>query len=372
MVGTILIFIAVLAILVLVHEWGHFYTARKFDCDVEEFGIGFPPRATSWISKKTGIRYSLNWLPLGGFVKIKGEDGQDKSDPGSFAAKPAWQRAIILVAGVAMNWLLAAVLLTIGFMIGLPSGLPADSAGLSPYARVSERQVQIYSVVPQSVAAEAGVQTGDIIQLIDGQPYTDVDNVQEFIVDSKNESMDLTLLRGDEQLRITVTPLLNEDLGRATLGVGLVSVGTVSYPWFAAPVAGVQATAQLTGTIVVAFADLISDLVTGQSADVDVSGPVGIAVLTGQVARLGITHLLQFVALLSINLAIINILPLPALDGGRLLFLGIEAIRRKPADQKFESIVHNIGFLLLLLLIVFVTYRDIVRWGGGLIERIIG
>lgn len=371
MLFTLFIFIAVLAVLVLVHELGHFWAARKFGCGVEEFGFGFPPRITGWRSPKSGVLYSLNWIPLGGFVKIKGEDGSDRDDSESFGSKPAWQRAIILAAGVTMNFVLAAVVLSVGFGFGLPTALPDSRAELGPLATIRDSQIVITLVTENSPAAAAGFHSGDSIIDIDGVQFLTLGEAQEYIAAAANQSMTVTIVRDHEPQDIDVTPVYQADLGRVAVGFGLTRTGIVSYPWYAAPIKGTAAAWNMLVAIVTTFASLLHDLFTGTAAGVDVSGPVGIAVVTGQVARMGWAHLLEFMALLSINLAVINVLPFPALDGGRLIFLLVEKIRRQPVNAKIEALVHNIGFGLLMMLIVFVTYRDIVRWGGGLWEKLV-
>jgi len=371
MLFTIIIFIIVLAILVLAHEIGHYLTALKFGCKVEEFGIGFPPRIKKWKSKKSGIDYSLNWIPLGGFVKIKGEDGESREDPDSFGSKPVWQRAIILSAGVLMNIVLAVILLSIGFGFGLPTALPDDLSKLGQ-AKVREAQTQIYLVSENSAAARAGIQIGDVILSIDGQEFDDLVEIQNYLASQENQEVNLLISRAGSETEVLVTPEYWEEIKQAGIGVGLVRTGLVSYPWYLSLFKGLEATWTLLVTILVAFYTIIKNLIIGLPTGVEVAGPVGIAVLTGQVARMGFVYILQFTALLSINLAIINFIPFPALDGGRVLFLIIEKIRRRPVNQKIENLVHNMGFLLLMALIIFITYRDVIKWGGGLWQRIIG
>ncbi|MFA5358363.1 MAG: RIP metalloprotease RseP [Patescibacteria group bacterium] len=371
MIFTIIIFVAVLAILVLVHEIGHFITARKFGCAVEEFGIGFPPQAKKWKSKKTGINYSLNWIPLGGFVKIKGEDGENRQENDSFGSKKVWQRAIILSSGVLMNIVLAIVLLSIGFGIGLPSALPDDLSDLGR-AHVKDAKIQIYAISDGSPAATAGLQSGDALVSIDGNSLNKLEDVQSYIAGKDGQEINLALQRGQEDVNVKVVPVFREEIGKAGIGVALARTGIVSYPWYLAPIKGAEATFSLFWAIVVAFYTLIKNLVTGIPVGADVAGPVGIAVMTGQVARMGFVYLLQFTALLSVNLAIINFLPLPALDGGRILFLIVEKIRRRPIRQEVEAVVHNIGFMLLIGLMIFVTFRDVIKWGGGFFSKIFG
>ncbi len=373
MITTIVSFILILAVLVLVHEWGHFYAALKFGCKVDEFGFGFPPRLWSRKSKKhPGMIYSINLIPLGGFVKIKGENGDGKLDTDSFANKTFWQRAIILSAGVAMNVVLCFVLLSIGFWMGIPQVL--DDIPTS--ATVRDAKVQIMEILPDSPAQKAGIVVGDIVQgYIDGEcpagvvcdmtpifvEFTNVSEVQDYIASHQDYDLTLQIKRADsnEIKKIHVTPTFNSEINKAVIGVSLVKTGVVSYPVWIAPVKGFTATAGLTQQIFVSFYGLFKDLIVKQEVSVDVSGPVGIAVLTGQVVSEGIVYIMYFVALLSLNLAIINFIPFPALDGGRFLFLIIEKVRRKPVSQNIEGMVHMIGFALLLLLVIVVTIRDI-------------
>lgn len=363
MFGSIILFLVVLSILVLAHEAGHFVTALWVGVKVEEFGVGFPPRAFSIIRK--GIRYSINWIPLGGFVKIKGESGEDRHDPESFASKPAWKRFLVLVAGVVMNFVLAVVLLTIGSYVGMPQVV--DGA-LAPQAHVREQVVNIIEVAKDSAASAAGMQAGDQLQSIDGNAFTKAEDAQNYIASHQESQMTLIVKRADAMYTYTATPsVIAESDGKKVLGLGLIGTGIVSYPWYLAPVQGVQVTFEFTKQILIAFYGLIKNLIIHQQVSVDLSGPVGIAVMTGEVARLGFVYLLQFAAVLSINLGVVNFIPFPALDGGRILFLVIEKIRRKPVEARIEAMVHNIGFLLLMGLVVLITYRDLVKFGGQLL-----
>lgn len=381
---TIIIFIAVLSLLVFVHELGHFLTARRFGVRADEFGFGFPPRALGVYRNKAGkwrfvfggktyeslenetkadlvpakeaTIYSLNWLPIGGFVKIKGENDNGDTEPDSFAAKKIWKRIVILSAGVIMNVILAWFLFAIGYMIGMPQ----STAEVGPRARVSEAMVAIVDVRPDSPAAVAGLVTGDSIISVDGQPVALEQELQALIGARPNQEVALIIERNGEEMPLTVTPSANE-VGQGMIGVGIMAAGTVSYPFFDAVIEGAKTTGWLLKEIVIAFGGLIKNLVGGQPVGADFAGPVGIANITGQAARLGLAHLLQFTALLSLNLAVINILPFPALDGGRILFLLVEKIKGKPVRREIEAVAHNIGFILLIALIIFVTYKDIVR-----------
>lgn len=361
--STVLLFIIVLAVLVLVHELGHFLTARWFGIDVEEFGFGFPPRIFG--IKKGKTLYSLNWIPLGGFVKIKGEDDPEAHGPGTFAHKPAWARAIVIGAGVFMNLVLASLLFAIGLTIGMPQAVDSLPAN----ARVRDRQVQIIEVLKGTPAEQAGFMAGDTIVSINDQAFTKVEDVQT-IVNIAESSVSVEIRRGKETFTRVLTPVLEPSLGKRVMGVGLVEAATVSYPWYIAIGKGVQATGFYLKEISLSFADLFKGLFVGQKSDVEFSGPVGIAVLTGRAARLGFTYLLQFAALLSINLAVINVLPIPALDGGRLLFIIIEKIRGRSVRPIVEAVIHRIAFFLLLGLIVIVTAKDLARYGNQILKAL--
>jgi regulator of sigma E protease len=380
---TIIVFILVLSVLVFVHELGHFYTARRLGVRADEFGFGFPPRVFGFYKNKFGkwrkilgktsyesleksskekdipakksTIYSINWIPIGGFVKIKGENGEGKNDEDSFAFKKIWQRVLILSAGVIMNVVLAWLLFSLGYMLGLPQ----STADLGKNARVSEARVAIMEVLPDSPAEQAGLKAGDFILRVDGREVALEEDVQSFIADA-GEEVELLILDGGEERSLIVSPQENK-AGRAIIGVGIMAAGTVSYPFLGSFWEGAKLTGWMLKEIVIAFGNLISNLVSGQPVGGEFAGPVGIATITGQAARLGFVYLLQFVALLSLNLAIINILPFPALDGGRILFLLVEKLKGEPIRRNVEAVVHNIGFILLIALVIFITYKDIVK-----------
>ena len=396
MFTTIVIFIIVLSILIFAHELGHFMTARKFGVKAEEFGFGFPPRfggiykttAGKWrfvfgnkdVQDAADTVYSINWLPLGGFVKIKGEQGDNKQDVDSFSNQKIWKRIVILTAGVVMNLVIAAVFLSIGFIIGLPQALD----GVDVNAKISERNIQVMQVMDNSPAKEAGLQMGDVVVSVNGQKFGSYNELQLFTADKEGVELAYLIKRGDEELNLNITPHILENTdgadlpvvlentnevglpavasAKAGIGIAIAETGIISYPWYQAIWEGIKATVLMTWFILVAFVALIKGLILGQGVGAEIAGPIGIAVFTGQVARLGFVYILQFTALLSINLAIINYLPFPALDGGRVLFLLIEKVRGKAAPEKVEAIVHNTGFVLLMILVLVVTYRDIVKF----------
>ncbi len=381
---TVFIFLAVLLILVLVHEAGHFLTARLFGLRVYEFGFGFPPRllglkrlAGKWRwfrgteqivaadADPVGTVYSLNALPIGGFVRIHGEQGEDTNDPTSFAARPIWQRSLVVLAGVLGNILLAWLLFSGGLMAGVPSIIPEK---VPSYVTIKDRAIQVESVVVNSPAAEA-LAPGDTLLKIDTWPIDRLVVVPEYVVSHGDAAINLTIKRGQEIKNVTVTPRRDEQ-NVPRLGVQIVETGIIRLPWYRALWEGARTTGDVAVQIVQAFAGLFTNLVQGRPLGADVTGPVGIAVITGQVAKLGLAHLLQFVAMLSVNLALINVLPFPALDGGRFLFLMIERVRGRAIVARVENLIHTVGFVILLTLVVLVTYRDVAHYGAGFFQNL--
>ncbi len=358
-----LLFIVVLAVLVLFHELGHFLSARLFGIDVEEFGFGFPPRIFG--VKKGKTLYSLNGIPLGGFVRIRGEDDPKATGPGTFSHKKAWIRAIVIGAGVFMNLVLASLL----FAIGLTIGMPTATEGLPANARIRDAQVQIVEVLPGTPAASSGFLPGDTLVSIDGKSFTKIADVQAY-VNAAKPPIRVEIRRGRETFAQELTPVHDSQLGKSVMGVALIEAATVSYPWYVAIVEGIKETGFYLKEILLSFADLIKGLFVGQKSGVEFSGPVGIAVLTGRAARLGFTYLLQFAALLSINLAVINVLPIPALDGGRLLFIIIEKIRGRSMRPAVEAVIHRVAFLLLLAIVVLVTVHDLSQYGAKILHAL--
>jgi len=365
---TVVIFLAILSLLVFVHEAGHFITAKKSGMAVEEFGFGFPPRMFG--IKKGKTIYSINWIPLGGFVKIKGENGELRSELDSFSAQTFSKKALVLSAGVLMNVVLAFVLLSVGFMIGLPS---AVSDNIERGQIVGQLKVQISGVMKDSPAEKAGLATGDWIKKIDDQNVATSQELQNYVKEHADQTVVLTYSRSSAHINETATlkpEVLSNTNGQKVLGVNLIQAGAVKYGFWRSWFHGAMATVNLLWQIIYSFYDLISSLILGHGLSADLSGPVGVAYMTGEAARLGFSHLLYFAALLSLNLAVINFVPFPALDGGRLLFIIIEKIRRRPNNQKIEGIIHGTGFALLMLLVVVITYRDVLRYSGNFIDKI--
>jgi regulator of sigma E protease len=388
---TLLIFIAVLAVLVISHEWGHFIAARKSGMRVYEFGFGFPPRLfgirfeKNQLGKKKvrfiwgrkndedmqeGTIYSFNLVPLGGFVRIKGEDGGDQG-PDSFSAQKTWKRAVTLMAGVGMNIVLAFILLSVGFMLGTPQA----TENIPPGAKVANSHLEIMETIPGKPASEAGLQMGDIIVSLDDLQNPSVAAMQDYVNAHKDVAITVTVKRGEELIKKDIHPFVYENTGKGGLGVSLIEVGLVKYSWYKSLYYGLIMTGLYLKEILFSFYYLVVQLFAGAPVSDSLSGPVGIAVMTGKVAKMGFNYLLNFTALLSLNLAVLNVLPIPALDGGRLLFLIISKIKGKPVEQKYEQIAHGIGFLLLISLVIVITVKDLGKFSGlfsGLIQKIIG
>ncbi|MFY9457527.1 MAG: RIP metalloprotease RseP [Candidatus Spechtbacterales bacterium] len=366
MLVTISIFVIILAILILVHELGHFIVAKRSGAKVEEFGIGFPPRIFSL--KRGETMYSINLFPIGGFVKIYGEDGSPrlgeaggiKHDPRSFASKSIKTRAIIVAAGVLMNIFFAVIILSVGHFIGLPQVLDGESK----ISNVKNINIRIVDIAEGSPAKEAGIQIGDIIYGMSAalDKITDVKNIediQNFTDTHPGEKVAVSVKRGNVVTEKQVIPRSDPPEGEGPIGFAMVRTGQVSYPFYIAPLKGMESTFRFAAATVRAFGSAASELLATGSFGGELAGPVGIAVMTGEAQKLGFAFLLQFIALISINLAIINILPFPALDGGRLLFLGIEKIKGSPVNPKYEKMAHTAGFALLILLMIAITFRDI-------------
>lgn len=377
---TLLVFLAVLVVLVISHEFGHFWAARKNGMRVYEFGFGFPPRIGGWyrdpvtkkihwvgknfdVEKAPATVYSLNLFPIGGFVRIKGEDADNK-DPDSFNVKPVWRKSIVIVAGVTMNFLVAAILLSVGYMIGLPQ--PVDSLSDAELTDVKNHRTEVLQVLSGKPAELAGVQSGDVFLQVGEVSRPRLKQLQDYMDTHRNQDVVVKIERKGEILEKNIKPLVNDNTGRAGIGVAIVEYGTVQYPWHRAFYEGTMTAGWYTKEILFAFGGLIKGLLLGQGAGEAVAGPVGIAVMTGKVARMGIIYLLQFTAMLSLNLAVLNILPIPALDGGRLLFLLLGKLRRKAVSEKLERIFHTSGYLLLMILIVVITAKDIFGYRGAI------
>ena len=346
---SILIFLAILIVVILVHELGHYITAKRSKVKVEELGLGFPPRIPRLSFKRGETIYSLNLIPLGGFCRMAGEEDPDV--PGSLAGKSVKTRILVLSAGSLFMLLFPVLLLPIAYMI--PMERPVEDGG-----------VQVRSVAEGSPAEFAGIETDDIILSIDGQEVKTLEDVQQAVESKPGEEVNLLLLRDDTLLEKTLTPREEYPKDEGAMGVqmGYIMETSAYPPWEAIP-KGLGEYGQLLVAARDAFASLIAGEVELKNA---VAGPIGIAQMTDEVAALGAEPLIRLAALISVSLAVVNLLPIPGLDGGRIVFVVIEGIRRgKRISAKRENLIHLIGFALLLMLIVLVSYNDVMRLISG-------
>ncbi len=336
-------FFIILAVLILVHELGHFAMAKLMGVRVDEFGLGFPPRLKTW--RRNGTIYSLNAIPLGGFVKMLGENGED-TEPDSFGSKPQWQRLVILAAGPAMNLTLAVVVLFMVFVSGSPKSIAV-----------------ITGVTAHSPAQKAGLRTGDHILALDGSRVQYLEDLQVSTQAHQGQRVTLEVERGSRIFTVHLTPRVNPPPTQGRIGVQMEKTTTVRYDPGTALNLSVSQLGQMVATLPV-LAQNIAQHNGGQ-----VAGPIGIAQATTQVVHQepqnGLGSLFFFMALLSANLGILNLLPIPALDGGRIIFVLISWMRRRNLDPELEGVIHVVGMAVLLLLILVVSYQDIVRWVSG-------
>ncbi|MEK7125242.1 MAG: M50 family metallopeptidase [Patescibacteria group bacterium] len=358
---TAIIFIIVISILIFVHEFGHFVVAKRAGMKVEEFGFGFPPRL--WGLKRGDTTYSINWIPFGGFVKIYGEDGQDRADSGSFSSKSVGVRLGVVLAGVVMNFFFAMLLLMLGNGLGLRIAIVDETTNTV----AQDKKVQVIQVVPESPAETGGLRVLDAIKevrLPNGsiQSVRTPKDLQDIVTSAAGQRVGIITERGTERIEIPVTLRSNPPPGQGPLGVSLALTGVVSYPWYQAIWRGAVDTVNLTINTVYGYGDLLAKLITTGKLGADVSGPIGIASITGQAARIGFSYLIQLIAIISVNLAVLNIIPFPALDGGRALMLVIEKIKGSPVNVKVENAINTVGFFLLLTLMVLVTIKDIGKY----------
>ena len=363
---SIIIFIIILLVLVLVHEFGHFYTAKKFGIRVDEFGFGFPPKIFG--IKKGETTYSLNALPIGGFVKIFGENPDNENTNGpdasrSFVNKPKWQQAIVLFAGVAMNFLLAWILFSIGFMSGLPTSVGSEPSGY----KLSDVNLVVVSVSEKSPAEMAGLKSGDkIVTIASGADFIEKINpetLKSFILSHGDKKINLGYIRGQDKVfhSAVVTPVIEKGDAEPKIGISMDMIGTAKLPFFTALVEGMRLNWYVTKGTVVGPYTLVADSLRGQGSLDSVTGPIGMVGIVGDAYQFGFVYLLSFAALISINLAIINLLPFPALDGGRLFFLLIEKIKGSRLNPKIANTANMIGFGVLILLMIVVTWHDVVK-----------
>ncbi|MFC1730657.1 RIP metalloprotease [candidate division KSB1 bacterium] len=369
---TILIFFGVLLVLIIVHEFGHFIVAKRSGIRVDEFGIGFPPKL---FSKKYGeTEYSINALPFGGFVRIFGENPDEMSISGPYHAralinKPKLIQAAVLFAGVFFNILLAWILFSSTLMMGTPAVGGVEDGRLSQY--LSDQQLLVTQVLTGAPAEEASILPGDeIISLHSGTAQIKAETPEiasSFIRDHGGESIGIELRRDGKVETVTVTPkkgLIDSSPDTPAIGVGMGLVGTLKLPVHLALWEGGKQTVEMLYRVAVGIGIFLYDALLFKADLSTVAGPVGIVGLVGNASALGLIALMNFTAVISLNLAVINMIPFPALDGGRLFFLAIEAIKGSPIKPQVANIFNMIGFAFLILLMLIVTYGDISRLVG--------
>ena len=360
---TIFIFIVILALLVFVHELGHFLLAEAFGIRVDEFALGFPPRI---ISKQFGeTKYSLNLVPFGGYVKIFGEEASDVRAESPDRSRSLVQKnraiqATVLVGGVIGNIIFAWILLSLSFMTGAPVSTEQYSG-----AALESTRLLIINVLPNSPADQSGMKAGDVIRSLYSEsgeiiaPTTEA--VQQFISAREGKEITFELEHGSETRSIVVIPKQGVIGQKAGIGISMDLIGTLKLSLFPALAEGGKRTIDLSIAIVKALSEFFYQAFTWQANLAEITGPVGIAVLVGSAQALGFFYLVSFTAIISLNLAIINLLPFPALDGGRLFFVMIESVVRRPLNARFQRVANSIGLMVLLILLVVITYKDVVH-----------
>lgn len=379
--------------LVVVHEWGHFIMARRNGVDVEEFGIGFPPKLFTYYKDKKGTEYTLNLLPLGGFVRLKGEHDQD-TQHGAFGAASFWAKTKIILAGVVMNLVTAWLMFTLLALVGIPKlPLPDGSQQFTVASdtKVVSNKVIVVAVEKDGPAEKAGLQRGDIIEgfytgmgddasriclesSTSNQCFYDAGDVRlltEQILSDGASSLVLRVNRGDLNLPVTVTPRTLDEVSESSETdspkgyLGIVPQDyTVQRSTWSAPIVGAGLIGQFSKLTYSALATSVAGLFKGDTtqASENVSGPVGIFVVLREGASFGITYILLIIALLSLTLAIMNTLPIPALDGGKLFVMALFRLIRKPLTPVLEERIHGTGFVALMIVFVLITVVDVQRF----------
>ena len=344
----LLVFFVILSVLVIVHELGHFFAAKFFKMRVEEFGFGLPPRAKKLFTKG-GTLFSLNWLPIGGFVKLYGEDMEDEDQVKSseaFFNKPAWQRAVVLTAGVTMNFILGIFLFaTVYSFLGIPT---------------KTDRVSIVEITKDSPAEKAGIEVDSIVK-----GFKTTEEFVSMVNENKGKEVTLNLIKNGQEKKVVVIPREKPPVGEGALGVSLSNIEMIHFPWWQMPfrgaVTGLQEAWAWGKEIVNNLGQLVYRVATGKGLPSDIAGPVGIYQVSKSVYKMGSLAVLQFAGVLSINLGVLNIMPFPALDGGRLIFIGVERIIGKKRKNKIEGYVHTAGMIFLLGLMALITIKDVIK-----------
>jgi regulator of sigma E protease len=374
-------FFVIFSVIVLIHEGGHFWAARLGKIGIEEFGFGLPPRLWGKKNKKSGVLYSLNWIPFGGFVRMLGEDDpkneKAKKHPNAFNNRPLWARIFAVSAGVLMNFLLGWILLVIGFIVGMKPIIVDESDRNKAIERgiaiVDESGVFVSGVQEGSPAERAGILPGDFIASLDTTP---VKNREDFLKAKeqglRGEGYHVAVIRKDYSQNIegdleknflaVISPNEEGNLGLYLSETPLILVKEKKYPLQEAVVMASGEIWRLSKFTVIKLGDLLSLMISKFTIPEGIGGPVAIAQVTHHfvTSERGV-ELLKLAALLSISIGVINIMPFPALDGGRLVFLLFELVTRKRPNAKMETMIHAVGFAFLLLLLLAVTWNDLVN-----------
>lgn len=344
---TLILFILILGVIVLVHEFGHFFFARKFGVHAYEFSIGMGPKIWGTKPKKGKTPFNIRAIPIGGYVSLAGEevDDDDKSVPknAKLFNKPIWQRFLIMFFGAGNNFILAfLILFGIALFVGAPS--------LSPV---------VNDVVKDSPAEKAGLRKGDVITNINGNNIYFVDDVQVYIImASKDATSTFKIKRGDEEREFKIKPVLEKDEdGNESYKFGVVYNTEKTKGFLTSIKFAIKKIVALCHQMIV----VICNLVNGNLGLKSLSGPVGIFSIVGEAKSTGVVNIFYLIALLSVNIGFVNLIPLPAFDGGRIFFLIIEAIKGSPVNPKIENTIHNIGFILLMILMLVITFNDILK-----------
>lgn len=346
MVIAILVIVG-LSLLILGHEAGHFFVAKLFGLKVDEFGFGFPPRIFAWGEGET--RYSLNWLPFGGFVRISGERGEFTATDGSadapmseadknrlFFNQSMWKKSLIVLAGVATNFILGWFFISLVLMIGSPQTLI------------------ITGTEPNSPAAQSGFMSNDIVI-----NYKDYQSFTSYVDSHEGQPIAIAVLRNGKEIDLTVTPRLNVAPGQGAIGVALEEGGTARENPFAAIRDGLLDAGIIFWLTLLAFGQLIQQIVVHASLPAGVVGPVGIFGVAEETGKIGLIYLLQLIGVISINLTIVNLIPFPALDGGRFVMILIEKMKGSAIPEKIEGWINGLGFTFLIVLMILITIRDV-------------
>lgn len=358
---TIIGFVLILSILVLIHEFGHFITAKKLGIKVEEFGFGFPPRIFS--IKRGETIYSINLLPVGGFVKLYGEDAagggsiklkhssQFKNLNRAFFARPAWQRATIVLAGVFMNFFLAVVIISYLFTV----------QGVA----VPTKNIKIAEVLSNTPAFSVGLQKGDEVIAVNSKKIKSVEEFISYTKEHVGQPVSLEILREGKKIDFQIKPREKYPQGEGPMGIAITTIEVKKYKWYEAPFFGTVEAAKFSFLIAESLGSTLFNLIVHGTKPVGVAGPVGVAQVVGKALSVSVNAALWTMALLSLNLAVLNVLPIPALDGGRLFFILIEIVTRKKVNPKYENLAHAVGLVSLLLLMAIITFFDVARVVAG-------